>query len=382
MSRRSRNSGIGEFGTSLADILTTALGCVLLLFMVAVLNVKQSLQAEQEAHTQTIARLLAEETERQKAELERQKAERQRLAAESEAQTQAQKKGEAENALKSAEEQRHALQQELLSLRASLEAQNQRYAVLKEAAQGAMQALDPHTAAPVDVMLVIDATRSMQASLDSARENLSVTLDALREVSPSARIGVVVFRDKREIPSMRLIEQPLTHNAQKLAKFLSGIEATNTSRGRDLPEWLCGGLEAAIAAKWSKNAIKIIIVVSDAESHPEDMPTCLTSARAFSAAGGEIHVVSTLPQDYETNEYITQNYNEVVLARHAEIASAGGGLHVAKADSNALLAAILKAAFRNRTAEPMERLQEALKTAETISVRPVLPADNEEEISE
>ncbi|MCB9539641.1 MAG: hypothetical protein H6704_25805 [Myxococcales bacterium] len=47
--RRRRRQEAEAFGTSLADILTTALGCVLLLFMVAVMHIRTTLSREQDA---------------------------------------------------------------------------------------------------------------------------------------------------------------------------------------------------------------------------------------------------------------------------------------------------------------------------------------------
>ncbi|MBU1429845.1 hypothetical protein KKF91_04690, partial [Myxococcota bacterium] len=61
--RRSASSG-DVFGSSLADILTTALGCVLLLFMVAVLSMKKTLVDEQRARASAQAQLAETEAER------------------------------------------------------------------------------------------------------------------------------------------------------------------------------------------------------------------------------------------------------------------------------------------------------------------------------
>ncbi len=371
MSRRHRDGGFqGEFSTSLSDILTTALGCVLLLFMVAVLSIKNDLQNEQNAKEAAILRQQAEQAERQAAEKRSLEADRQRMQAEAErkkaqieAMLQAAQKGETENALKAALEQNRSLEHELQTLRQEHQATQSRFEALQDAATIAIRDLDPRTASPVDVVLVIDATKSMQESLDTARENLKIILDTLREVSPRSRIGVVVFRDKKELPAMRLQVQPLTEDANKLEKFLAKIEATNTSRDKDLPEWLCGGLEEATKAKWSDKALKLMIIVSDAEPHKEDVPGCLKKAAEFHKSGGQIHVISTRPQGYEKNEAITKNYNTDVLRVHAEIAAKGGGMHAAKADSNVLLAAILKAAFRSRT-DPIERFKKKVKQIE------------------
>ena len=79
--KRRRETG-DSFGMSLADILTTALGCVLLLFMVAVITIKTSLITEQVAHSKTQSELQQESKERAVAEQAQALEKKERLLAE------------------------------------------------------------------------------------------------------------------------------------------------------------------------------------------------------------------------------------------------------------------------------------------------------------
>jgi hypothetical protein len=258
-------------------------------------------------------------------------------------------------------EKRLSLSQELKELRALLALREGSLKNLKKNTQEALRYLDPKTARPVDVMLVIDGTKSMQPSLDATRANLKAVIGALRIVSPSVRVGVTVYRDKRERPQDRLEEQALTSDEEALRGFLAKIKAKSSKRDRDRAEWLCGGLKSAVEARWRPNAIKLIAVVSDAATQSKGARRCVQLAKRFRASGGVIHVSSTLPDGYKRRRDVTREYDRVVLREHALIAEAGGGEHIQRADESTLLEAVLRAAFRSRMEGPIEALQESLK---------------------
>ncbi len=340
MKRRRRGRDHGEsFGTSLADILTTALGCVLLLFLVVVLNVRASLSKATEAQS-------AEQAKREAA----QRAMLQEAA----------EKGQAERALKAQSDQVRALEEALRQATAAADARGTELAALRGAAAATLADLDPHTASPVDVMLVVDGTRSMAPSLEAARRDLKATVKALRVVSPTARVGVVVFRDRREPGGLRLQVQPLTAEVSDLQAFLDDIQATSTAVDVDRPEWLCGGIGAAAGAAWRPEAIRLMLVVSDAADHDPSARDCVEEVGAFQRAGGRVHVLTTHPSGFGVRHDVTQDYEDVVLPQHRLIAEAGGGLHLEGADADALLTEVLGAAFRSRTAAPVDRLRRAL----------------------
>lgn len=361
MRRRRRLGQDDSFGASLADILTAALGCVMLMFLIAVLHVRNTLRAEQQAHESTQAKLIAEEAGHELADREKQVEQGKRRAIEAALTDATGARGQAQRALQAASEKLAASEKALAEAQTEAESFARKYETLKGAAQAAVSELDPQQASPVDVMLVIDGTRSMKPSLDATRRNLQSAVAALRVVSPTARIGVVVFRDRRELPALRLEQHPLTGDAARLERFLDGIKATSSGRDKDLPEWLCGGIEAAAGARFRPNAKKLMIVVSDAAAQAEGARDCLESAQAFRAGGGQIYTLSTLPRGYGKITHVTAEYDDVVLPQHQAIAAAGGGRHVPSAESDDLLIELLRAAFSTRTELPLEALREALR---------------------
>ncbi|MCB9548774.1 MAG: VWA domain-containing protein [Myxococcales bacterium] len=361
--RRRRLQPQGEsFGLSLADVLTTALGCVLLLFLAAMLLIKRTLNDELTEHAATRVRLEAQAEGRRQAEEARRDERGQRTAIEQTLSAEQKAHAEAMQRIQELETRLAGTTSELERSRAAEAEASQRYRGLHDAARTAAQELDPRTASPVDVVMVVDGTRSMLPSLDATRHNLISTVQALRVVSPTARVGVVVFRDKREPARLRLESHSLTSDERALAKFLQGIEATSTEADDDLPEWLCGGISAAVDASWRPEAIKLMIVVSDAGAQ-EPKDECSQAAARFAKEGGRIYMLSNEPKGFRERgmERLRKHYKDEVLPLHARIAKEGRGLHVKGANADALLTEVLRAAFRSRTETPLDALKQAVE---------------------
>ncbi len=370
--QRKRVGDEDSFGMSLMDLLTAALGCVLLIFIVySVITSKdlaKFLSANQDLisslnQRDTLIALKEKEAKELKAllnALQGQLAEQKQILLD--------------------EQSKHKLDLEALGKAQddSLNGLLLRLRLLREA-------LDPKTARPVDVMLVIDGTNSMEPSLAAVRQNLRAIIGALQVLSPTARIGVAVYRDQRERAKMRLEYQALTSKAETLHKFLEGIEAKSTKRDKDRPEWMCGGLRAAILGEkyadynskrstkkkrkgkssWRESAIKLVIVVSDAGANSKDAEACIQVAQNFKKTGGRVHVVSTLPRGYKKRKGITKEYDQIVLKEHAKVAKAGGGEHIKRASESTLLEEVLRSAFRSRLTE-LERLKEVIRDGEKL----------------
>lgn len=401
--RRSSADREDGFGVSLMDLLTTALGCVLLIFIVYSVVTSGDLQRYLSQNSDLVQALKDKDSiiAVQKGDAAALRAMIEELKGTLTAQEQA--------ALEERAQREEAQQVERTTNARSLQALFSELKLLKSA-------LDPNTARPVDVMLVIDGTNSMAPSLQAVRQNLRVIIGALKVLSPTARVGVTVYRDFREPPDLRLEHQPLSKDASVLKKFLDGIKAESTNADDDRPEWMCGGLRAAILgvdqadtdesraaraksgerrgkkrrrgrrraqrrkakakgskarrsrsheAGWRERAIKIVIVVSDAGTNSAQAQECIKVAKQFHAQGGQVHVVSTLPKHYRQRPKITKEYDDEVLRDHENIATAGGGEHIKRAAESTLLEEVLKSAFRSRLAE-LEKLKGILKSGEEV----------------
>lgn len=368
--RRDRRWKHGEaFGTSLADILTTALGCVLLLFLVAVMNIRQALSTERAAHVRTQELLQAEESGRLVAEQQKQVVQGKKSALET-ALTDAQaafakseeERGGLERALRAQDAEKKGLEQQLVATNATLEDVRERYGKLREAAANVVSRLDPGQLSPVDLMLVIDGTGSMEPSLDAVRRDLQSLVTSLGVVSSSARVGVVVFRDRRENKDFRIESHPLTADTASLRSFLGGIRAASTHADDDLPEWMLGGLQEAARASYRDEAVKLMVVVSDAAAQDDEVGACEAVATRFRESGGRVFVVSTIPSGYDRKPEMARDYDQRVLPEHAAIAAAGGGIHITGTGSDTLVHEALRATLHTRVATPIDELRGVLET--------------------
>ena len=388
--RGRRSSGSDEsFGVSLMDLLTAALGCVLLIFIVYSVVTSGDLQRFLAKNTSLIE--MIKNQDQVIAASEREATLLNGMIAELKKQLSAEELKRLEEGAKRDRD----LEELKLGHVTSIEQMIRELTLLRSA-------LDPQTARPVDVMLVIDGTNSMAPSLNAVRQNLRAIIGALQVLSPTARVGVTVYRDRRESKRIRLEYQGLSRDVDTLKRFLDKIKAKSTRRDRDRPEWMCGGLRAAVLGEryaaqtkratqrindgapltqpraaqsraaqsravkgWRHEAIKIVVVVSDAGSNSERARECVEVATYFKAQGGQVHVVSTLPKGYKRRRDVTREYDEIVLRDHAAIAKAGGGEHIQRATESTLLEEVLRSAFRSRLAE-LERLKDIIKRGDAM----------------
>lgn len=349
-----------SFGTSLADVLTTALGCVLLLFLVAVLSVRHALTREQSAHGETRQRLQVEEYERTAVELENRRSKEEQSALLSALSVEQKARDELSRALQATEAEKQGLKNDLIADSKALVDLQTRHDQLRNAVRTAVEQLAPQSARPVDLVIVIDGTGSMKPSLDAARQHLHGLISALRVVSPTTRIGIVVYRDRRELDPLRLQVHALSDDVGSLKTFLDSIVATSTRVDTDLPEWLLGGVQAAVQSDWRPEATRVITVVSDAGAQDGAIGEAMAEAAEFAASGGRLFVLSTLPSGLEEGNPVAQNYHAEVLPEHEALAKAGGGVHLTGTDADRLLHEIMEATLRARTEDPLRDLEHLL----------------------
>ena len=386
--RRGVERGSNEvFGTSLADILTTALGCVLLLFLVAVMTVGKALSKEQSSHADTRDLLASVEAGRAAAEAARTatagrladetaaRARREAALATETAALAAARKEQArlsaalerektdraarDKALADESARKKQSDDELVKTQAALEAVQRRYDTLSQTARRAVDAWNRGTPEAVDVMLVIDGTSSMAESIDAAKRELAALLWSLKVLTPSPRIGVVVYRDKREEPSFRIQQHPLTDDLDSLSRFLAGVEASSTLVNQDEPEWVFGGLRAAAMADWRSDAMRVMVLVGDAASQ-DGSDVVVEEARRFKERGGRVFVMSVRPRRYAFGGPMAQRFDDEVLPEHRKIAAAGGGEHIAPSSSEGLLRHVIQALMKTRKSQPVDDLRDAL----------------------
>ncbi len=166
----------------------------------------------------------------------------------------------------------------------------------------------------LDIVLLLDATGSMDSTIDDARRRLTDVIDVVSFLVPDARFGIVTYKDHGDDYGAKAIRtRALTSDSEAVHRFLGGVR---TSGGGDLPEAIAEAMAAAVNPRtlgWRQGAMRVIILVCDAPMHEQDRPRTLQLARRFSRKfGGRINVIDV-------------GRNRSVLPQLKEIASYGGG---------------------------------------------------------
>ncbi|MCA9513442.1 MAG: VWA domain-containing protein, partial [Myxococcales bacterium] len=127
---------------------------------------------------------------------------------------------------------------------------------------------------PVDVVVAIDTTGSMDSSLESLRDNAIASIRALKARAPDLRLAVTTFRDLAEEADRAFFTvRPFTRDLESQFAFLNGLGAGG---GGDTPEDQLHGVAQGVAL-WEAEGdtpdrvpTKIVVVITDAEAKSPD----------------------------------------------------------------------------------------------------------------
>ncbi len=194
------------------------------------------------------------------------------------------------------------------------------------------------TKGPIDVIVVMDTTGSMQSSIDSMRDNAIAAIQKLRGQTKDIRMAVVTFRDRAvESDAGHFLTSGFTDDLESQFAFMRGLKADG---GGDTPEDQLDGLSRAVAL-WENEPqdedrvpAKVIVTITDAPAKvPDKAGNTFESiqARAFAVDPAHIYPI-VVGSDTEA-------------ARHAAVLAAGTDGEVLSVKTgeevaNALLAAV------------------------------------------
>lgn len=153
---------------------------------------------------------------------------------------------------------------------------------------------------PVSVVMIVDATSSMDRSIRSSCSGMLSIRRTLHEECP-VNVGVVAYRDPVDVPTDTHEVLKLTDSGTALCEFLKKIKATG---GGDTPEDVAGALETALAQLFpdvpAGDAVILCHVTDapphglhlpgEADNHPDERDRLVEALRALKAA---------VPADFE-----------------------------------------------------------------------------------
>ncbi|NLC70782.1 MAG: VWA domain-containing protein [Desulfuromonadaceae bacterium] len=128
-----------------------------------------------------------------------------------------------------------------------------------------------------DIVFVIDTTRSMQPFIDMTRDAVAgMTKKFSAETADRFRFGLVVYRDSLEAaPQLDYLARNLTPDlvsGEQLVQLLEKDGGATAVGSIDYAEEVFAGVDVALRSKWRDGALRFVILVGDASSHPKGHP--------------------------------------------------------------------------------------------------------------
>ena len=146
----------------------------------------------------------------------------------------------------------------------------------------------------LDLVFVIDTTASMGPVIRELAVSIRSIVRIVERLVPSVRIGVSAYKD-HDIPLPPLITFPLTEADPYLPRivgFLDNLEESPIG-SRTIDEDVHLGLEAATLMRWRPDAKQVLVLIGDAEAHPENVNETFWRVRNF-VQGNALRSFSTL----------------------------------------------------------------------------------------
>jgi von Willebrand factor type A domain len=145
----------------------------------------------------------------------------------------------------------------------------------------------------LDIVLVIDGTKSMDFVMEDVKARMTRLAIRVRQLVPIARIGVVVFGGKGD----PLDIQPLTLSTAKLQTFLGSVQARG---GGEWQENTLGAVQAAVnKMEWKPYARKVIVLIGDSPPEPQDFAPLLALIKDFRRNNGTLSGVDVQNEEHE-----------------------------------------------------------------------------------
>ncbi len=127
----------------------------------------------------------------------------------------------------------------------------------------------------VDIVFVMDMTRSMQPYIDNTRKAIRELAERVvsgNGLEKRVRFGLVGYRDSvDQIPALEFTAKNFTPELLSSKEFIVLVdnEARATRIGSvDYAEEVFAGIDMAVDSRWREDSLRILVLVGDASAHP------------------------------------------------------------------------------------------------------------------
>lgn len=186
----------------------------------------------------------------------------------------------------------------------------------------------------VDLVFVIDTTRSMQPYIDMTREAvIKITRKLGGDLKSRIKFGLVGYRDSVQlIPQLEYTSKNFTPqlvDGDTLVKLLEEKAKATSVGSHDYQEEVFAGIDTALNSAWRDNALHFIVLIGDASSHPLGHPQNTTGFGAEDllrmAEDQKVHIIALHLKDKRAakdHELADEQFGTLSRIRGAENESA------------------------------------------------------------
>lgn len=171
----------------------------------------------------------------------------------------------------------------------------------------------------LDLVFVIDTTRSMERTLDQLSESLADIVAVLKRLVRSLQVGVVAYRDAElggpVTTSLRLTP---SSSMARIQGFMSRLRVAPRG-GRTVEEDVYPALQEAVGLDYRNGAVRQLILIGDAAAHPGQQGATIALAERFRQRKDSTLSTLFVP----TDAYLSYGSNDREF--FAAVAQAGGG---------------------------------------------------------
>lgn len=171
----------------------------------------------------------------------------------------------------------------------------------------------------LDLVFVIDTTRSMNETLAQLSGSLTDIVAILKRLVRSLQVGVVAYRDA-ELggPVTTTLALTPTTSMARIQGFMSKLRVAPRG-GRTIEEDVYPALQEAAGFRYRVDAVRQLILIGDAAAHPPQQAAAIALARRFHQRKDSSISALFVP----TDAYLRFGGNDREF--FAEVARAGGG---------------------------------------------------------
>lgn len=224
----------------------------------------------------------------------------------------------------------------------------------------------------LEIAILLDATGSMQPTIDAARDGIDELAKLLQSIIPDVKMALIIYKDlmDTDVEDGAKVLVPLTSNYRYLK---SKLEQLHASGGGDAPERVEKAMERALndrSMRWSKGTGKALVIIGDAPPHDSEIATCRKLAkeahtnplgmepRTITTGGSKkdlvypfvVSAIGVSPPGFPVATVTRQSFRE--------IASAGGGTYATLTNQRNIVQSILTAAFGKKWEKQIGRFIE------------------------